>query len=427
MNGAFQVQSEQGHQDLESLEFSIRASMHSVGRKLLEMLLQQYYDQVTERKKIEKRYKLINDRTKIIQTVLGKVAIRRGYYYDRKACEGLSPYDKALDVEGTSFSSGMRRIMARVGAYRSFELGHIDIEEIAGVRVTAKEVERIAEDLGKQAEVFLRAKQGQKADDRAQPIKVMYLSMDGTGVPVVTSETEGRKGKGDDGMARTREAKLGCVFTQTKVDRDGYAVRDELSTTYVGSIESAEEFGKRINQEAIQRGIEYAIRVCILGDAAAWINNIGKDYFPGATQIVDLYHAREHYWNVAKLFFGRDKKARQRWTRQRKNELDAGAVEKVIRGIKRLKSRTEEQREVCRQEIGYFQNNKDRMHYDAYRRDGLFVGSGVIEAGCKSIIGQRLKQSGMRWTVNGANSIIALRCCIFSNEWEDFWAYRAAA
>jgi hypothetical protein len=144
VNGAFQVQSEQGHQDLESLEFSIRASMHSVGRKLLEMLLQQYYDQVTERKKIEKRYKLINDRTKIIQTVLGKVAIRRGYYYDRKACEGLSPYDKALDVEGTSFSSGMRRIMARVGAYRSFELGHIDIEEIAGVRVTAKEVERIA-------------------------------------------------------------------------------------------------------------------------------------------------------------------------------------------------------------------------------------------------------------------------------------------
>lgn len=402
--------------------------MHDVGRKFLETLLQGFYTQSTEEQHLEKRFTFIGEREKTILTVLGKVKIQRGYYYDRIAHEGVCPYDKALDVVGTSFSTGMRRIMGRVGAYRSFELGHEDIRELAGVHVTAKEVERIAEELGSQAEMFLNEEQTRpRISDPAPPIPIMYVAMDGTGVPVVKAETEGRKGKGSDGRARTREAKLGCIFTQTTVDKDGYPVRDELSTTYVGKIESSDEFGKRLYQEAVYRGIDRAARVCVLGDAAVWIDNIGKDHFPGATQIVDLYHAREHYWNVAKLFFGKNEKKRHQWTNQRKKELNAGAVGKVIKGIKRLTAKTEEQREVCRQEIQYFQNNRSRMHYDRYRRDGLFVGSGVIEAGCRTIVAQRLKQSGMQWSVEGSNSVIALRCCIMSRRWEDFWAHRAAA
>ncbi len=83
--------------------------------------------------------------------------------------------------------------------------------------------------------------------------------------------------------------------------------------------------------------------------------------------------------------------------------------------------------EAYGREMGYFEKNKERMRYDNFRRQGVFVGSGVVEAGCKTVIGQRLKQSGMHWTVNGANSIIALRCCFFSNRWEDFWEYRSSA
>ncbi len=428
MSLAFREQAEEGHQDLESLEFCIRSSVHEVGRKFLETLLQSFYAQRAEAQHLEKRYVFVEEREKTILTVLGKVTIKRAYYYDRKAHEGVSPYDTLLDVVGTSFSTGMRRIMGRVGAYRSFGLGHEDIKELAGVNVTAKEVERIAEDLGKQAERFLDQEHTWPAiSDEAQPIPILYVAMDGTGVPVVKAETEGRKGKGSDGHARTREAKLGCIFTQTTVDKEGYPVRDELSTTYVGKIESSDDFGKRLYQEALNRGMDRAAKVCVLGDAAVWIDNTGKEHFPGATQIVDIYHAREHYWNVAKLFFGKNEKKRYQWTTQRKKDLSAGAVHKVIKAIKRLTARTEEQRTVCRQEMQYFQNNKSRMHYDRYRRDGLFVGSGVIEAGCRTIVGQRLKQSGMQWTVEGANSIIALRCCIMSHRWEDFWAHRAAA
>jgi hypothetical protein len=126
-------------------------------------------------------------------------------------------------------------------------------------------------------------------------------------------------------------------------------------------------------------------------------------------------------------FFGKDEGKRHRWVGKRKRGLNAGAVGRVIRSIGRLHPTTPEQREACRLEMNYFQSNKRRMQYDRYRREGLFVGSGVIEAGCRTVIGQRLKQSGMHWTVRGANSIIALRCCMFSHRWEDFWAYRAAA
>ena len=107
--------------------------------------------------------------------------------------------------------------------------------------------------------------------------------------------------------------------------------------------------------------------------------------------------------------------------------MDQGNVEQVVEAIKHLTPSTDQEKDVLERGIGYFENNKDRMRYNEFRRQGLFVGSGVVEAGCRTVIGQRLKQSGMHWTVKGANSIIALRCCFLSNRWEDFWEYRACA
>jgi len=426
MDMAVKEQKQNGEYDLESLEFHIRGTMHDIGKKLLERILNAESNSKTE--KVEKRFRLEGYQEKTVQTVLGKVKIRRAYYYDRKQGEGQYPRDKELDIVGTSFSPGMRRIMGKVGAYQPFMLGQEAIQEMSGVSVTAKEIERISEEIGQKAEEFLREeKSREQSNKNVKPINVMYISIDGTGVPMVKAETENRLGKGEDGKAKTREAKLGCIFTQTGVDKDGYAVRDENSTTYVGAIETAEEFGERIYCEAIHRGIERATKICMLGDAAAWIWNIAQGQFPGAIQIVDQYHAREHYWSVAKVFFGKDEKKRQWWAEKLRIELDDGKVEKVIESIKQLVPSTDEQRDVCKREIGYYENNKHRMRYDQYRREGLFVGSGVIEAGCRTLVGQRLKQSGMHWSLRGANSIIALRCCISSHLWEDFWEYRAAA
>jgi hypothetical protein len=134
----------------------------------------------------------------------------------------------------------------------------------------------------------------------------MYVLMDGVQVPVVPTETEGRTGRTEGQRARTRECKLGGVFTQSSVDHEGWALRDFDSTTYVGAIETAEEFGFRIYSEAWRRGWERAKLKVVIGDGAVWILNLADQHFPGAIQIVDLYHAREHLWEIAALLHPHD-------------------------------------------------------------------------------------------------------------------------
>ena len=321
--------------------------------------------------------------------------------------------------------------MGQVGGKEAFDDGRKDLEVLAGIEVTTKAVERVSEAVGQQIEQQSRRDREAVLAGKIIPfvskaeIPKLYVAIDGSGVPVVARETEGRKGKGDMGQAKTREAKLGCVFTQTTVDEKGYAVRDEGATTYVGAIETAEAFGGRIYAEAFRRGLEQAIKVIVLGDGAKWIWGIAEEHFPGATQIVDLYHAREHLANVAKLVYGVQSPRCLQWLSARQEELDKGDVETLVAAIRRLRPQDDTLREAVKKECEYFQTNAARMRYGEFRRQGLFVGSGVVEAGCKIIFGQRLKLSGMHWTVRGANAIIALRCCQLSGRWEEFWESRA--
>jgi len=249
--------------------------------------------------------------------------------------------------------------------------------------------------------------------------------MDGTGVPAVRKETEGRSGQQEGEAAHTREAKLGCVFTQTTVDEEGYPLRDEASTTYTGAIETAEEFGRRLYSEAWHRGWARALKKVVLGDGAEWIWNQADLHFPDATQIVDLYHARQHLWDLAAKLYPNDSPSQKRWVMREKDKLDQGEIESLVAALRSLQASHPDLVKTILTEANYFERNQERMRYPKFRQQGLFVGSGVIEAGCKTVIG-RLKQSGMFWTVRGANAIIALRCCQLSGKFEDYWEARRA-
>lgn len=268
------------------------------------------------------------------------------------------------------------------------------------------------------------------ADDEWKPIKkdipVLYVCMDGTGVPVTKKESAGRKGKQPDGSAKTREAKLGCVFTQTATDEEGFAVRDPDSTTFTGAIETCEVFGDRIYAESLRRGLERARKTVVLGDGAEWIRNIVALHFNSATQIVDLYHARERVCKIISLLFKDDEKNKKLYRLKWWTYLDDGEVEKFIADARAAIPFDCESDEDIEKELGYFENNLERMRYNEFRKQGLFVGSGVIEAGCKSVVASRMKQSGMEWSVRGANAIISLRCFSHSNRTEDFWESNAA-
>jgi hypothetical protein len=420
-----------GHLDLEASEMAIRAAMHQMGGVLLEKLLNSDgggYRGAHLDCGQGHLAEFVGYRGKQVLTVLSSVEVQRAYYHCPACQGGLVPKDQELDVVGSSFSPGVRRMMGRVGAKEPFEQGRNDLEELAGVVVQTKQVERISAQLGVQVEAFCQREREAILAGKVAPllptVPILYIAIDGTGVPVVPRETEGRRGKDATGKAKTREAKIGCVFTQTKQDDQGYPIRDEDSTTYVGAIETAEAFGPRIYAEAVRRGLRQAKKVVVLGDGGPWIWGIVALYFPWATEIVDLYHAREHLANLGKVVYGPTSPEAKQWADARSQQLDED-VEAVITSMKRLRPRQDHVQEEVRKAIDYFQTNKERMRYAKFRSEGLFVGSGVVEAGCKIVAGLRLKQSGMRWTVNNANAIIALRCCQLSGRWEEFWEQRS--
>ena len=378
------------------------------------------------------RYKGMRSRP--ILTVVGWARIDRPYYLCPVCHTGQFPADVALDIDKTDFSPGVRRMLAAVGGVAPFAQGRDQIQLLAGLEVTAKTVARTAESIGKDIEIrqqkdIQSAKQLRLPAVAGPPIPCLYIQMGGTQVFVVKTETEGRASRTPGQPARTRECKLGAVFTQTTVDDQGRPLRDDDSTTYVGAIETAEEFGLRIYTEAWNRGWDRATIRVVMGDGSHWIWNLADQHFPGALQIVDLYHAREHLWDLARKLHPADAAAQQRWLMRKLDGLENGKIEKLATALRKLADgeQNPELGRAIRIEAEYFDSNSDRMRYPEFRKQNLFVGSGVIEAGCKTVIGSRLKQSGMFWTVRGANAIIALRCCLLNGELEDYWAARRIA
>jgi hypothetical protein len=412
-----------GALDLEATEMALREGMHQLGARLLEKLLE-VDAQPLDSKSVDcgqgHAVSWLGWRPKQLLTVLGPIQIRRSYYYCEVCRTGVHWQDSQWDIEGTGLSPGVRRMMARLGSKEPFEEAREDLAELAGLQVVTKQVERVSEQLGQAVQGWTAA-----AAADLKPGTKFYIAYDGTGVPVVRRETEGRPGK--QGPAKTREAKLGCLFSQTRLDTEGRPERDPDSTSYVGSIETAEAFGWHLYAEAERRGLAQAGEVIVLGDGAPWVWNLAEEHFPTAVQIVDLYHARQHLAQAARLIFGSASEPQTQWLRVWTEELDAGRIEAVIAALGRSRSLDSAQQAALEREVNYFRNNAERMRYDDFRQRQLFVGSGVVEAGCKTVIGQRLKRSGMHWTVRGANAIIALRCLILSGHWETFWESRSAA
>jgi len=420
--------------DLESIENATRAAMHRAGAALLSELLSssEAAPPETPCRQCGRPARYHDTRPKRILTAVGAVEFERAYYYCPNCRCGQSPRDRELDVVGTEFSPGVRRMMATVGSETSFERGQEQLQLLAGLTLTAKAVERQSEAIGadiaarEQAEIQ-RAKQLELPEVCAPAVPVLYIEMDGTGVPTAKAETEGRAGKRDGQPARTREVKFGCVFTQTTTTEEGRPVRDEDSTTYTAAIETAAEFGLRIYTEAWRRGWSRAKKKVVIGDGAIWIWNLADQHFPGAVQIVDLYHARQHLWELSAKLFPADENERERWALLVVDKLNDGQIEELVSILRQLQPTNKELAHLISNEAEYFERNAERMRYPSFRDQGLFVGSGVVEAGCKTVIGSRLKRSGMFWSVRGANAIIALRCCRFSRKFEDYWEERSPA
>lgn len=366
-------------------------------------------------------------RDKQFESVLGPLTLKRAYYYCACCQQGFCPRDRSLGLVGSSLSPALQRMVGLVGAMVSFEEGSELLQELAGVDVPSKHVERAAESIGREIIEDERRAFAPPPGSKIPP--TLYLGMDGTGIPMRKSELQGRAGKQPDGSAKTREVKLCSVWSAESRDEEGLPVRDIGSVTYSAAIESVatkdtadqlSDFAHRVERESSRRDFQQASRRVILGDGAPWIWNLAGEMFPGAIQIVDRFHVKEHLSQLAHTLWSSVPQAKS-WAQKRHAQLDAGKLDPLLRA---LKNQMHKHPDVSKC-IEYIQHNRSRMQYAQFRSQGLCTSTAVVESGCKTVIGKRLKQGGMHWTVLGANAIIALRCAKLSHRLEDFWERRA--
>jgi hypothetical protein len=369
-----------GSDCLEMMELAIRTAMTRLGAALLEGLLAADAGHRGPRVDCGHGHEaaFVAYRAKTIGTVPGPADVRRAYYHCAECGHGVIPKDGQLGITGASMSPGLRKMTARAAAALPFAKAAGLLAELAGLPVTAKRAERSAETDGTAGAARIAAEAEAICSRQMVPLPpptlpdMLYIAIDGTGIPMVPAATRDRPGKAGDGRARTREIKLACLFTQASTDDDGWPVRDPGSSSYLATFEPAQRFGQLMEAEARRRGAAHIRQLVVLGDGAVWIWNLAARHFP------------------ALLTAGRDLKLIGSLGRQRDTAL------------------------------GYFETNAHRMHYARFRTLGMFVGSGTVEAACRTI-GQRLKLSGMRWDIPGATGIATPRCQEASGRWEQGW------
>jgi hypothetical protein len=361
-------------------------------------------------------------REKTIISVLGPIKLSRAYYHCQACGSSIVPRDAQLGYGTGGVSPAVERMMAYAAAGTSFGESAELMAELAGIKVTAKMIERSAEKTGDKI-----SRDEKEHVVTSQPVaKTMYVGMDGSGTPMRPEELKGIRGKQPDGTAKTRETKLVSIWSAEGRTADGTPERDPGSISYSAAIESAaihdtatgaSEFAERVRREALRRGLYQAQRQVVLGDGAPWIWKLANELFPDAIQIVDRYHVKEHLAKTATAIFGPESVTGKEWRDARFQELDEGKLNKLIDAI-RIHSAKNENARRC---IEYIQTNAERMRYHQFREMGLCTSTGVLEAGCKIVVGKRLKQAGMRWTKRGANAILALRCYKLSGRLPSYW------
>ena len=360
-----------------------------------------------------------------VQGIFGHFDLTRSYYHDARQQQGHSPADDALGLE-VGYTPALAKLICLEGADETTYLkAQRHLEQTGGIAVPSRQIQRVVQRVGGAAQQW---QERPVKPGSCQPCDapVMYVSADGTGVPMVPEELVGRKGKQADGTAKTRQAYLGCVFTQHRVDDKGRPVRDWESTTYVSGFKPIAEFGPMLRREALRRGYGTAAKVVVLIDGANGLANMAELNFKGCIQIVDFFHALEHAGLVLEVLIGKahpDYKFRlHHWAKWLlKDKVEDLIKEARHQGVDKAKA------PALEKALHYFVSNVSRMQYGTFRAAGYFIGSGVVEAGCKTVIGGRCKQSGMFWSKAGAENILALRCIHSSRRLEEFWQYRLNA
>jgi hypothetical protein len=441
--------------DMQTLEQKVLVACLSLGRGVLEQVLNhgsQEAERPTSRDgECGHQQRLVGMRPKQLHTMMGKVTIHRAYYQCQieqeqepaRCSHGQAPFDQVWGPFSGRTSPGVQKLLGKLVARMTLSEAVETFTDLLPLQMSERQALNLIQPVGEALRVredkqiqtlFEQAadKETQPSEQsslRGLPIRRLYIETDGVmarlrrgSVPMEEAET---KQKGDV----YREIKVGAVFEgipgrERSQLVPGVFLDEPGPIKYIARCMNAEEFGHFLYTLAQQCGLDRALEVVILGDGARWIRRLVEQHFPNATHIIDLYHAKEHVWKVANAVYGSGTAQGAAWAKGASDLLSHGKIEELIDLIKILPALEPEpgsSRSVPEIEADYFRSNAERMRYPAFRAKGMHIGSGVAEAACKTIVSTRAKRSGMRWTPDGLDAVLALRTSVLSQSYDSFW------
>ena len=361
-----------------------------------------------------RKAKFVQYRRRWVGTLFGPLAAYRAYYHCGHCGRGQTPWDAAQGLSKLLWTAGVKALVAEAAGRLPYGEAVAILERFTGLAVEESCAERIV------AEVATRLR------DREQ---ALLHSDDGGELRPFVSAAPGRLYVGLDGTSAHldgswHEVKTGVVH-EARTNAQGWD--ESCRPRYVAASEPAARFGERLYLTAAQAGVEVAGEVVVLGDGAEWIWNLADHHYPDATQIVDYWHACEHLHELAQAVYGEHSVRGKRWAREHCRKLQERGPATLLRALKRMRPATAAAREALARELGYFTHHRARMQYHQYRAAGMMIGSGPVEAACKTVVGARLKQSGMRWSWAGADHVLAIRTRLLSAQYDQITAAAKAA
>ena len=371
--------------------------------------------------------RFVDYRPKTVQSLVGTFALDRAYYHCRACGRGTVPWDEALGLTRQALTPGARELVCIVGAVDSFgEAAEVVLRKTAGLRLSESTVERTSEAVGRDVgrrladgETFGAATPWPWHKD-AEDKTCAYVSLDLTGLGM-----QGPNGAAAEG----RMAAVAMVYNPVPEDlgrRSGPTGRTpQFQARYVAGLEGQAALGEPLRKQAAQVGMDRAERWIAVADAGAGVEDWLRANFGRVDAVIlDFYHVAEHLGDLGRALHPTDEAAREDWIGIWSHRLKHEGGEVVLKELRGLSlDGREAVRKVHGEVLGYFENHVHRMDYPTYRARGWAIGSGPVESACKTVIGKRMKNGGMRWGEDGADEMCHLRALFSSGEsqWDAYW------
>jgi hypothetical protein len=461
LEGFFAHLQELSEGDLQQLEEQVVKTSQKMGQSLLEgalnSRLREQRPSARRQGSCGHRQRLVGERPKELLSLVGPVTFVRPYYQclgvpeaDESCTHGEAPDDALWGVQQRRTTSGVQREISYLCGRLTFEEAAETLCRQVPLAMAARQAltlmrpvgEALAAQQAQQVDaLWAQAQQPRTCTDAHRPgicdIRRLYIEVDGVLARLrrgsVPLEKEERHRPGDV----YREIKVGAVFRAESGRERSELVAGVFVDTpmpdslhYVARRTAKGGFDRLLYSLAVQGGLERAQQVVVLGDGAPWIWNLVSEQFPQAVQIVDLYHAKEHVWDVARAVFGGRTPEATAWATEACGLLVEGQIEALVAAIAALPPIAPEPgqtRSIPDRAVDYFSLNAQRMRYPLFRAQGMHLGSGIAEAACKTVVGTRAKRSGMRWTPEGLDALLPLRTAVLNHSYDSFWEREYAA